>query len=107
MMSTRMAPRPPNWPLPAALLDRSAGEANVIALGDFNLREDQEAYQVVAAQYTDAWKSLHPTEIGEGKGWIDHIFVSPNLQVKDPTYLLPPDSASDHPVHWTEIFWDK
>ncbi len=90
-----------------SLVDRSAGQANVIALGDFNLREDQEAYQVVAASYTDAWKSLHPSETGAGKGWIDHIFVSANLGVKDPTYLLPPDSASDHPAHWTKIFWDK
>ncbi len=90
-----------------SLVDRSAGQANVIALGDFNLREDQEAYQVVAASYTDAWKSLHPSETGAGKGWIDHIFVSANLGVKDPTYLLPPDSASDHPAHWTTILWDK
>ncbi len=87
------------------LVDRSAGEANVIALGDYNLRENQEAYQVVAAKYTDAWKSLHPDETGSY--WIDHIFVSSNLGVRDPTYLLPPDSASDHPVHWTEIFWSK
>jgi len=90
-----------------SLVSRAGTEANVIALGDFNLREDQPAYQWVAASYTDAWKSLHPNEIGEGKGWIDHIFVSPDLHVKDPTYLLSPQSASDHPVHWTEIYWQE
>jgi endonuclease/exonuclease/phosphatase family metal-dependent hydrolase len=90
-----------------SLVARTAGEAAVIALGDFNLREDQEAYQVVAASLTDAWKSLHPAEKGEGQGWIDHIFISADLVVKDPTYLLPPASASDHPAHWTEIIWEK
>jgi endonuclease/exonuclease/phosphatase family metal-dependent hydrolase len=90
-----------------SLVEHTQGETDVIALGDFNLREDQEAYQLVAASLTDAWKSLHPTEKGEGKGWIDHIFVSANLGVKDPTYLLPPASASDHPAHWTKITWEK
>ncbi len=87
------------------LVERSAGEANVIALGDYNLRENQEAYQVVAAHLIDAWRSLHPD--APASDWIDHIFVSPDLGVRDPTYLLPPDSASDHPVHWTQIYWGK
>jgi hypothetical protein len=37
---------------------------------------------------------------------IDHIFVSPHLEVVDPVYVLPPESWTDHPVHWTEIAWD-
>ena len=88
-----------------SLVDRSAGEANVIALGDFNLRDNEEAYQLVAAKYTEAWTSVHSS--GSGEGRIDHIFVSPGLGVRNPVYLLPPDLASDHPVHWTEIFWEK
>jgi endonuclease/exonuclease/phosphatase family metal-dependent hydrolase len=88
------------------LVSRAALEANVIALGDYNLREDQPAYLLVAAHYIDAWKSLHPAEKGEGKGWIDHIFISTNLRVKDPTYILPPESASDHPAHWAVIYWE-
>ena len=87
------------------LLERSAGEESVIALGDFNLQETDEAYQLVAARYTEAWMSIQPTETGEG--WIDHIFVSPGLGVRNPVYRLPPDSASDHPAYWTEIFWEK
>jgi endonuclease/exonuclease/phosphatase family metal-dependent hydrolase len=89
-----------------ALVERASGEENVIALGDYNLREDASAYQVVAAELTDAWKSLHPDEKGEGKGWIDHIFISPDLKVKDPTYILPPESATDHPAHWAVIYWE-
>jgi endonuclease/exonuclease/phosphatase family metal-dependent hydrolase len=40
-----------------------------------------------------------------GDDRIDHIFVSPNLGVRNPVYVLPPESATDHPVHWAEIFW--
>jgi endonuclease/exonuclease/phosphatase family metal-dependent hydrolase len=36
---------------------------------------------------------------------IDHIFVSPHLEVRDPVYLLAPESATDHPVHWAEVTW--
>lgn len=88
-----------------SLLERSAGEVNVIALGDFNLRDTDEAYKIIAAKLTEAWSSVNPSKVGEG--WIDHIFFSPGLGVRNPTYLMPPDSASDHPVHWAEIFWEK
>ncbi len=88
-----------------SLVQRTSGESNAIALGDYNAREDAQSYQVVAAALTDAWKSLHPNEVGQGKGWIDHIFLSRDLQAVDPTYILPPESASDHPAHWTVIRW--
>lgn len=42
-----------------------------------------------------------------GRNRIDHIFVSPSLGVRNPFYILPPESATDHPVHWAEIFWQK
>jgi endonuclease/exonuclease/phosphatase family metal-dependent hydrolase len=95
------------------LLERSANQANVIALGDFNLQDNQKAYQLVASVYADAWTSVSPSKTGangtglSGENWIDHIFVSQGLRVRNPVYLLPPDSATDHPVHWTEIFWGK
>jgi hypothetical protein len=41
-----------------------------------------------------------------GEERIDHIFVSPHLIVINPIYVLPPESRTDHPVHWTEILWD-
>ena len=93
----------------ATLLVQAQGQPNVLILGDFNLRENQAAYQRVAAVYTEAWASVYPSRIGpdgsDMTGRIDHIFITPALQVRNPLYLPPPASASDHPVHWAEIFW--
>jgi endonuclease/exonuclease/phosphatase family metal-dependent hydrolase len=97
--------------LARSLIDRSEGQTNVIALGDFNLTETAAAYQLVTGQYKEAWASTYPSGIGpdgvDMSGRIDHIFVSPTLGVRDPVYLQPPASASDHPVHWAVIFWKK
>jgi hypothetical protein len=38
-----------------------------------------------------------------GEKMIDHIFIGPDLTVKDAFYLLAPESATDHPVHWAII----
>jgi endonuclease/exonuclease/phosphatase family metal-dependent hydrolase len=87
-----------------SLLERCSGRTGVIALGDFNLRETEEPYILIATQLTEAWAS------GAGKNMpdrIDHIFVSRDLGVRNPTYLLPPESATDHPVHWAEVTWNK
>ena len=95
------------------LLDSSANKNNFIALGDYNLRDYEEAYQLIDSRYTNAWVSNYPTEIGpdgvdmSGDNRIDHIFFSPELEARDPVYILPPESATDHPVHWTEIVWEK
>ncbi len=94
-----------------SLLARSKDKPYVIALGDFNLRDYEEAYQLIDSVYVNAWTSVYPSEIGagvdmSGENRIDHIFVSPNLGVRNPFYILPPESATDHPVHWTEIFWE-
>jgi len=96
-----------------SLLERSRDKANVIALGDYNLRDYEEAYQLIATAYTNAWTSMYPSEVGAdgtdmtGENRIDHIFFSPALSVRNPTYVLPPASATDHPVHWAEIYWKK
>ncbi len=94
------------------LLERSTDKPNVIALGDYNLRDYEEAYQMIDAVYTNAWVSVYPSKVGagvdmSGKNRIDHIFVSPDLQVRNATYVLPPESATDHPVHWAEIYWQN
>jgi len=95
------------------LLERSQSKPYVIALGDFNLRDYEEAYQLIASEYTNAWVGIYPSKISpdgtdmSGKNRIDHIFVSPSLGVRNPVYVLPPASATDHPVHWAEIFWEK
>jgi endonuclease/exonuclease/phosphatase family metal-dependent hydrolase len=93
-------------------LERSRDKANVIVLGDYNLRDYEEAYQLIAAVYTNAWTSVYPSKIGadgndmSGENRIDHIFFSPALLVRNPVYVLPPASATDHPVHWAEVFWE-
>jgi endonuclease/exonuclease/phosphatase family metal-dependent hydrolase len=95
------------------LLDRASGKSNVIALGDYNLRDYEEAYQLIDDVYTNAWESVYPSKISpdgtdmSGENRIDHIFVSPSLEVRDPVYILPPASATDHAVHWAEILWGE
>ncbi|MGB2954592.1 MAG: endonuclease/exonuclease/phosphatase family protein [Anaerolineales bacterium] len=96
-----------------SLLERSKDKFNVIALGDYNLRDYEEAYQLIASVYTNAWVSVYPSKIGSdgtdmsGENRIDHIFFSQSLMARNPVYILPPESATDHPVHWAEIMWKK
>ena len=94
-----------------SLLERSKDKFNLIALGDYNLRDDEEAYQLIARMYQNAWESAYPSKIGadgtdmSGVNRIDHIFYSQSLNVRNPVYILPPQSATDHPVHWAELIW--
>ncbi len=96
-----------------SLLKDSKDKINVIILGDFNLRDYEEAYQLIASVYTNAWESVYPSKIGpdgtdmSGENRIDHIFLSQSLVVRNPVYILPPESATDHPVHWAEIVWKE
>jgi endonuclease/exonuclease/phosphatase family metal-dependent hydrolase len=93
------------------LLERSKDKPYVIALGDYNLRDYEAAYQLIDSVYTNAWTSVYPSKIDangvdmSGENRIDHIFFSHSLTARNPVYVLPPDSATDHPVHWTEITW--
>ncbi|MCU0487223.1 MAG: endonuclease/exonuclease/phosphatase family protein, partial [Anaerolineales bacterium] len=95
------------------LVERAAGKPYVIALGDYNLRDYEEAYQLIDQNLVNAWTSIYPTEISpdgldmSGDNRIDHIFLSSSLQAVNPTYILPPESATDHPVHWTDITWEQ
>ena len=95
------------------LLSRSQDKPYVIALGDYNLRDYEEPYKLIDNVYTNAWTSVYPSEISSdgvdmsGDNRIDHIFFSPNLTALNPTYILPPESATDHPVHWTDIVWES
>jgi endonuclease/exonuclease/phosphatase family metal-dependent hydrolase len=95
------------------LLARSQGKSNVIALGDYNLRDYEEAYLLVASRYTNAWVSVYPSKISPdgtdmtGDNRIDHIFFSSTLMARDPVYILPPESATDHPLHWATISWEE
>lgn len=95
------------------LLEQSKDQTNVIALGDYNLRDYEQPFQLIASVYTNAWTSVYPSKISpdgtdmSGENRIDHIFISPSLKVRNSMYLLPPDSATDHPVHWAEIYWGQ
>jgi endonuclease/exonuclease/phosphatase family metal-dependent hydrolase len=95
------------------LLARGKDKENVIALGDYNLRDYEEAYQLIDNAYTNAWVSVYPSKISHdgvdmsGKNRIDHIFISSNLKARNPVYILVPESATDHAVHWTEITWQN
>jgi endonuclease/exonuclease/phosphatase family metal-dependent hydrolase len=93
------------------LLDRAKDKAYVIAMGDYNLRDYEAAYQLIDSVLMNAWTSVYPSEISpegvdmSGDNRIDHIFLSPNLTAFNPTYILPPESATDHAVHWADIVW--
>ncbi len=94
------------------LVDRANQSENVVALGDYNLRGWEQPYLLIDAHYKNAWMDAYPSGIDDqgldmsGEERIDHIFVSPHLIVINPIYVLPPESRTDHPVHWTEILWD-
>jgi endonuclease/exonuclease/phosphatase family metal-dependent hydrolase len=94
------------------LLSLTQGKTNVIAMGDYNSRKTDPAYLLISTKMTNAWTSVYPSEIStdgtdmSGRDRIDHIFLSPELKARNPKYILPPASATDHPVHWAEIFWE-
>lgn len=93
------------------LVEAIQDDENVIALGDYNLRESEAAYQLIAEHLKNAWLAVNPTGIDangldmSGDRRIDHIFVSPHLEVLEAVYILPPRSATDHPAHWASIGW--
>jgi endonuclease/exonuclease/phosphatase family metal-dependent hydrolase len=94
------------------LVEQSQDHPYVIALGDYNLRDYEKAYQMIDSVYTNAWTSVYPSEISpdgvdmSGDNRIDHIFMSAPLYARNPVYILPPESATDHPAHWAEIDWE-
>jgi endonuclease/exonuclease/phosphatase family metal-dependent hydrolase len=83
-----------------AILAEAAGLENVILMGDFNFRPDTEQYQRTVILLADAWLSMWPGG-DDGSGMdsqrrIDHIFISPTLEVLDARFLTQPES--DHPA---------
>ena len=93
------------------LVERADQKSDVIAIGDYNLRGWEEPYLYIDETYKNAWMDIYPSGIDDdgldmsGRNRIDHIFVSPHITVRNPIYLLPPDSWTDHPAHWAEISW--
>jgi len=93
------------------LIAISKDKQYVIALGDYNLRDYEDAYKLIDSVYINAWTSVYPTKISSdgvdmsGESRIDHIFLSHNLTAVDPVYVKPPESETDHAIHWTGITW--
>lgn len=92
-----------------AVLEQIGSRENVIVLGDFNLRQSSPAYQQIARVLQNAWLAVYPGGVDangldmSGDRRIDHIFYSPGLAATAAFYILPPDSATDHPVHWARL----
>jgi endonuclease/exonuclease/phosphatase family metal-dependent hydrolase len=96
-----------------ALIERAEAFDSIIAMGDYNLRQGEAAFELIDAVYKDAWLEADTPGMvqGDGQGieeaWIDHIFVSPELLSLAPIYRLPPASATDHPALWATIAWPE
>lgn len=105
---------------------------HVIAMGDYNFKQDSPYYQTIIKTLNDSWLSLYPNAIGSmdlgkldlsiidrkrssGKLLsddridmslrIDHIFLSNDFKVKVAQYLPAPESATDHPLYWAVVSW--
>jgi endonuclease/exonuclease/phosphatase family metal-dependent hydrolase len=87
------------------VLAETRGLENVILMGDFNFRPDTEQYARTVEIFADSWLLRWP----EGKDdqgvdpvdRIDHIFLSPGLNVLEARYIHSP--VSDHPAYWIEL----
>ncbi|MFW9889494.1 MAG: endonuclease/exonuclease/phosphatase family protein [Candidatus Thorarchaeota archaeon] len=89
------------------ILNAASGKSNVIFMGDFNFRPNSEPYNITTAVLEDSWWLRWPSGIssqGENNSRrIDHIFISPALDVSDCRYVT--DPQSDHPAYWADIQW--
>jgi endonuclease/exonuclease/phosphatase family metal-dependent hydrolase len=67
-------------------------------MGDFNFRPSSPQYTVATNTLVDAWTAGGGQPLPPGldpERRIDHIFVSPSVEVESARYL--PADASDHP----------
>jgi endonuclease/exonuclease/phosphatase family metal-dependent hydrolase len=87
-----------------AVLEEIASE-NVILMGDFNYRPGTAQYRLTTAVFDDAWALQWPQGVDdEGRQFparIDHVFVSPGMNVIAARYYTEPES--DHPALVVEI----
>jgi endonuclease/exonuclease/phosphatase family metal-dependent hydrolase len=89
------------------VLERLAGQENVIAMGDFNFRPGGEQYAQTTEVLEDAWLLANQQRMTpEGQNIdrrIDHIFLSPGFSVTEAEYLGV--GPSDHPAMFAEVTW--
>lgn len=77
------------------------GLNHVIAVGDYNCEPGTECFAIITEVLVNCADTDGDPDVTRGR--IDHIFVSPDLQCQNFTYVESP--ASDHPVVVAEIIW--
>ena len=87
------------------VLNEASGKNNVVFMGDFNFRPNSEPYNLTTDVLDDSWWLKWPTGVDDqgdnNSRRIDHIFVSPGLDISDCQYEY--DPQSDHPAYWADI----
>ncbi len=89
-------------PLPQVrdVLSQVDRRSNIVLMGDFNLNPTSDQYRQATAVLDDVWvRAGSPTPIGtewNAERRIDHMFVSPGVNVVNAQYVLAP--TSDHPA---------
>ena len=82
---------------------------HVIAAGDFNFTSRTSYYETLAQELRNSAAQAPEDSLyfhggtGTLENKIDHIFVSPTFKVLESHYLLPPESETDHPAHWSTV----
>ncbi|MEN8242418.1 MAG: endonuclease/exonuclease/phosphatase family protein [Chloroflexota bacterium] len=87
-------------------LELTEGQQHVIAMGDYNFRPYEEQYARAVAGLEDVFEITLQAEVPVEFDFterIDHIFVSPGMQVNLAQYLIRPES--DHPALLVELGW--
>jgi endonuclease/exonuclease/phosphatase family metal-dependent hydrolase len=87
-------------------LQLTEGQQNVIAMGDYNFRPYEEQYSRSVTLLEDVFdvtaQAKVPTDFDFNER-IDHVFVSPGMQINIAQYLTEPES--DHPALFVEVGW--
>jgi endonuclease/exonuclease/phosphatase family metal-dependent hydrolase len=94
------------------LLSRVSNLTNsqkVLSIGDFNYNTSSVYYKLTRNHLLDPWYVLYPSGVNENgqnkSADFDHIFLdfSWRNKVRNVTYIYPPASFSDHPVHYVTL----
>ncbi len=87
------------------VLSLSSGKENVILMGDFNFKPGSEQYRQTTAQLADAWLLARDQQVdapgGDAAERIDHIFLSPGLNLPEARFI--PRGPSDHPGLFIQV----
>jgi endonuclease/exonuclease/phosphatase family metal-dependent hydrolase len=94
-----------DWIQQEAVLKELSGKENVVAMGDFNFSPRDPQFARTTAVLADSWAAAASKTADDPafdpSGRIDHVFVSPDLQVKSARFINAPES--DHPAYLVEI----